>query len=545
MGDDDGRAVGHQPLDGALHQLFALGIERAGRLVEEENRGVAQDRAGDGDALALTAGETHPFLAEIAVEAFGQLVEEPGRGRRLGGGAHLIVVRLRAAIADVLPAIGGEDHRVLGHQAHAGADLGGIGVAKIDAVQRDTARPGVIEAQQHLHDGGLAGARRADQGDLLAGLKRQRKVDQRRGIGPRRIVEGDVIEAHLAARRAGKGCGPRRRRDVGLGGEQIDQPLGRAGGALQFADDLGDGAGGAGHHHGIEDEGRKFAGGNTPLHDVVAADPQDGADGAEDEDDDQGRQDRAHTYAADGDGEGRLDAPVEAGAVDGLVAEGLDGAHRVQAFLDMGADVRHPVLAGARKAAHPAPDQNDRRHHQRHHQENERAQLGAGDRQHHHAADQQKQVSERDRRGGPDEDLQQRGVGGDAREHLAGAGELEETGAEADDVAEDGLPDVADHPLAEPGYQIEPRIAGPGQHHDDAEKGEQGVVQKRGIAAGEALIDQPPQAQAHHQHRAGGDGKRHQRPRHRRPVGPDEAVEMDELIEISGALGRLRRARIL
>ena len=55
-----------------LHQRLALGVERAGRLVEQQDRRVAQDGAGDGDALALAAGQRHAALAEQGVVALRQ-----------------------------------------------------------------------------------------------------------------------------------------------------------------------------------------------------------------------------------------------------------------------------------------------------------------------------------------------------------------------------------------------------------------------------------------------------------------------------------------
>jgi hypothetical protein len=57
VGDDEHGAAGEQPLDGLLHQPLALGVERARRLVEDEDGRVEQQGAGDGEALALAAGE--------------------------------------------------------------------------------------------------------------------------------------------------------------------------------------------------------------------------------------------------------------------------------------------------------------------------------------------------------------------------------------------------------------------------------------------------------------------------------------------------------
>ena len=46
-----------QALDRRHHQRLGLDVERRGRLVEDQDRRVAQDRAGDGEALLLAFGE--------------------------------------------------------------------------------------------------------------------------------------------------------------------------------------------------------------------------------------------------------------------------------------------------------------------------------------------------------------------------------------------------------------------------------------------------------------------------------------------------------
>ena len=49
-----------------LHQPFVLGVERRGRLVEQQDRRVLQNGAGDGEALALAAGQGDAALAQLA-----------------------------------------------------------------------------------------------------------------------------------------------------------------------------------------------------------------------------------------------------------------------------------------------------------------------------------------------------------------------------------------------------------------------------------------------------------------------------------------------
>ena len=62
----------HVVLDDAL----ALVVERAGRLVEDQDARVGDQRARDGDALALAARQARAALADDGVVALGQLEDE-------------------------------------------------------------------------------------------------------------------------------------------------------------------------------------------------------------------------------------------------------------------------------------------------------------------------------------------------------------------------------------------------------------------------------------------------------------------------------------
>ena len=67
--DRDGGAAARGGVQGRLHHLLRLGVERAGGLVEEEDLRVAEQGARDGDALFLAAGEEGRFAADLGFEA--------------------------------------------------------------------------------------------------------------------------------------------------------------------------------------------------------------------------------------------------------------------------------------------------------------------------------------------------------------------------------------------------------------------------------------------------------------------------------------------
>ena len=64
MRDDEGGAALHQRLQRLLDLRLGRRVERAGRLVEDQDRRVLQQRPGDGEALALAARKRDAALAD-------------------------------------------------------------------------------------------------------------------------------------------------------------------------------------------------------------------------------------------------------------------------------------------------------------------------------------------------------------------------------------------------------------------------------------------------------------------------------------------------
>ena len=80
----------------------------------------------------------------------------------------LLVRGVQAAIPDVVHDRTGEQMRVLQHHAERAAQLGLLDLGDVDAVVADLALIDVVEAIDEVGDGGLAGTRGANKGDLLS-----------------------------------------------------------------------------------------------------------------------------------------------------------------------------------------------------------------------------------------------------------------------------------------------------------------------------------------------------------------------------------------
>ena len=176
--EDEGDAeLALQGFQFELHLLAQLEVERPERFVQQQDARLVDQCPGDGDALALAAGE----LAGLAVA-------DAGQAHQLQHLVHLVVTLAlgdaleHQAVADVVAHIHvGKQGVILKHGIEV-AIVGGHGGAGL-AEQPDLSLAWVFEACDHPQAGGLAGTARPQQGEKLAG----------------RDLEGDVIDRlHLA-----------------------------------------------------------------------------------------------------------------------------------------------------------------------------------------------------------------------------------------------------------------------------------------------------------------------------------------------------------
>ena len=103
----------HELLKRVEDQRLRRRIQSRRRLVEDQDRGVADDRPRDGDSLLLAAGQRDASLADHRVVAFRQLTNEHVGIRQLGSANDLTARRLGSAVGDVLPHGPAEEQRVL------------------------------------------------------------------------------------------------------------------------------------------------------------------------------------------------------------------------------------------------------------------------------------------------------------------------------------------------------------------------------------------------------------------------------------------------
>jgi len=165
VGDEDDARAGVAELTHDDHELVGLlGGQHGGRLVEDEDLGVARERLDDLDALLHADRELLDDGVGVDVEA-----EAPGdlAHLRAGGlqveppaGAGLLVAQHHV----LRHGEDGDEHEVLVHHADARRHgVAGAGEPLDDVVEQDLALVGLVQAVQHVHERGLARAVLAEQ----------------------------------------------------------------------------------------------------------------------------------------------------------------------------------------------------------------------------------------------------------------------------------------------------------------------------------------------------------------------------------------------
>ncbi len=115
VGDDQAGAAAHQALERLVDQPLALGIQRGGGLVEQQDARIGENGAGDGDALALAAGKFGAARADEGVIALGQRGDEIVGVGLAGGVLDFLEGCAGFAVFDVLADAAAEEQDFLRH----------------------------------------------------------------------------------------------------------------------------------------------------------------------------------------------------------------------------------------------------------------------------------------------------------------------------------------------------------------------------------------------------------------------------------------------
>src|SRR5579883_2994212 len=197
MGDEQRGAALQEATNGSLYLILRRAVDGAGGVVENQDARVGEQGAGDGDTLALAAGERDAALADHRLVTFLEAEDELVGLRVSRGPLNRRLVHLLAhAVGNVLGHRAREEENILLDGRDLRAQRVQAPVAHVHAIHQDAPAIHVVDAVDQLRQRTLARAGLADNGDGLPRLGAERDVFQH---GHLAIAEGDVLKDDLTA----------------------------------------------------------------------------------------------------------------------------------------------------------------------------------------------------------------------------------------------------------------------------------------------------------------------------------------------------------
>src|SRR6185437_4245232 len=188
MRDDDDRCSQRlEVCDGLKQPLLAVGVETGVRLVEDDEARIAEERARQSDALALTAGKAHAGVADLAIvpgRHSHDLLMHPRELRRLDDRVGLGL----AETSDVVAKRAREELDILREIAEVSGAAGVQPDRDVRAIEPHVACRRKPTSGNEARERRLAGSRGTDDAEHLAGCKHEGNAAQCRRRGTRRDI---------------------------------------------------------------------------------------------------------------------------------------------------------------------------------------------------------------------------------------------------------------------------------------------------------------------------------------------------------------------
>ena len=137
MRDQEGCPTAQGLFDCLLNQQFGRRVETRGRLVEDQEWRIGENRASDGHPLTLSAGELDAAFADQRIVAVGQPADELVRVRLLGGELDGFGRRVRTPVRDVVGQGAVKQDRILRHDGERSTQRCLLDLANVLTVDED------------------------------------------------------------------------------------------------------------------------------------------------------------------------------------------------------------------------------------------------------------------------------------------------------------------------------------------------------------------------------------------------------------------------
>src|SRR5579884_3266207 len=156
MRDDEGRSSSHDLLKRGNQISFGANVERAGGLVEDEQRSVFQKCARDGKALPLSAGEARASFSDLGVVALRESQNEFVGVSCSGCSNDLRAAGIEAPVGNIVSNCGGKEYGLLAYDGELLAQRRDAEAVQVNTVEQDAPAGGLVEAREQIDERRLA-----------------------------------------------------------------------------------------------------------------------------------------------------------------------------------------------------------------------------------------------------------------------------------------------------------------------------------------------------------------------------------------------------
>ena len=127
----------HNFFERLLNVPFALGVQRAGGLVKQQQFRISENGAGQRDPLALTPRQPNSLCPQMTLVAVGKGIDKLMGMSHLRCGFDCLLARVAGTIGNVVKNVSGKQRRLLGNQSDLLAPAVEWYVAQVDAAKAE------------------------------------------------------------------------------------------------------------------------------------------------------------------------------------------------------------------------------------------------------------------------------------------------------------------------------------------------------------------------------------------------------------------------
>ena len=217
MSDEQGGSANHHLSERGVDVRLDPRVDRARRVIEDEDARVVQDRSCKRDPLPLPSRQGQPALADRGVITARQLLDECVCLGSPRGRLDLPLCRVRSPVGNVRAHEVREEKAIFEDDAHLAPERLQAHVAHVVTVDAHGSCCRIVEARDKVRNRRFAAATRSDDGHALAG--RYLQVQALQHIVAAAIAKMNTGERDLAAQRGELD----RIRSLGDRGRQVEE----------------------------------------------------------------------------------------------------------------------------------------------------------------------------------------------------------------------------------------------------------------------------------------------------------------------------------